>query len=133
MGRRELREHIFRILFQLNYYSADALPEQADMYIDGIEDISAEDAAYIRDKAMRIVQMSDQLDAMISEKVTGWSLKRMGRVDLTLLRLALYEMKFDDDIPEHVAINEAVELAKKYGEEDSRSFVNGVLARLASK
>ena len=60
----------------------------------------------------------------------GWKTKRMGRVDLTILRLALYEMLYDDEVPEKVAINEAVELAKKFGGNESPAFINGVLAKL---
>lgn len=60
----------------------------------------------------------------------GWKTSRMGKVDLTLIRLAVYEMKFEEDVPAGVAINEAVELAKAYGTDDSSSFVNGILAKL---
>ena len=61
----------------------------------------------------------------------GWKTQRMGKVDLTIIRLALYEILYDEDIPTGVAINEAVELAKRYGTDESPSFVNGVLAKLA--
>ena len=73
----------------------------------------------------------EEIDQMLSEKTTGWSLQRIGKVELAILRLAVYEMLFDDTIPVSVAINEAVELAKKYGAEDSASFINGVLAKFA--
>jgi len=131
MGRRELRDHIFRILFQINYYPADDMAEQTDMYIDGLDGIDPADAEYIKTKVCRIVDMAGELDKMIEEHTTGWSVRRMGKVDITAIRLALYEMKYDEDIPEGVAINEAVELAKKYGSEESGSFVNGVLAKMA--
>ena len=68
---------------------------------------------------------------MINEAATGWKTSRMGKVDLTLLRLAVYEIKFEEDIPTKVAINEAVELAKRYGTDSSPAFVNGVLAKIA--
>ena len=68
---------------------------------------------------------------MINEKTQSWETGRMGKVDLTLLRLAVYEIKYDEEIPTGVAINEAVELAKKFGQENSASFVNGVLAKFA--
>ena len=67
---------------------------------------------------------------MINAIARGWKTTRMGKVDLTLIRLGVYEMKFDDEIPTGVAINEAVELAKKYGTDGSSSFVNGILAKL---
>ena len=68
---------------------------------------------------------------MINKETKGWETGRMGKVDLTLIRLAVYEMKYDDDIPTGVAINEAVELAKKFGQDNSPSFINGVLAKFA--
>ena len=73
----------------------------------------------------------DEIDAMINEHTTGWKTGRMNKVDLTILRLAVYEMKWDEEVPTGVAINEAVNLAKKYSSEDGASFVNGVLAKLA--
>ena len=70
-----------------------------------------------------------ETDTQINEKSTGWKTTRMGKVDLTIIRLAVYEILFEDDIPNKVAINEAVELAKAYGRDDSSSFVNGILAK----
>lgn len=70
---------------------------------------------------------------MLNASAKGWKTSRMGRVDLTILRLAVYEMKFDEDIPEKVAINEAVELSKKFGGDESPAFINGVLAKIAGK
>lgn len=131
MNRRKLRKHIFMILFLSGFHPEDELTEQIELYIGGIEDIEEEDAAYIREKARAILSMLPQLDEMIEERATGWSVKRMDRASLNLIRLALYEMKFDEDIPGGVAINEAVELAKQYGDEGSGSFVNGVLAKFA--
>ncbi len=70
------------------------------------------------------------IDEKLSEVTTGWSLNRIGRVELSILRIAYYEMKFDSNIVASIAINEAVELSKKYGGDESHSFVNGVLAKL---
>ena len=70
-----------------------------------------------------------EIDALIDEKSADWKTKRMNKVDLAILRLAVYEMRWDDDIPVGVAINEAVELAKKFSSDEGPSFVNGVLAR----
>ena len=71
------------------------------------------------------------LDEMINKTAKGWETSRMGKVDLTLIRLAVYEIKYDDEIPTGVAINEAVELAKKFGQDNSPSFINGILAKFA--
>ena len=76
---------------------------------------------------------TEEIDGMINEKSKGWSTDRMGKVDLTIIRLAVYEMKYDDTIPEGVAINEAVELAKKFGQDESAGFINGVLAKFVEK
>ena len=78
----------------------------------------------------RIIEKIPDLDSQINEIAKGWTTKRMGKVELTILRLALFEIQFDEDVPEKVAINEAVELAKKFGGDDSPSFVNGILAKL---
>ena len=70
-------------------------------------------------------------DTAIGEASKGWKVSRMAKVDLALIRLAVYEMKYEEDVPVKVAINEAIELAKQYGTDDSPAFVNGVLAKLA--
>ena len=75
----------------------------------------------------------DWIDELLEKYSKGWKLSRMNKVDLTILRLGVYEMKYDEDIPERVAINEAVELAKKFGGDESPAFVNAVLAKLSSK
>ena len=93
--------------------------------------MTEEDNSRISEKFGRIVEKLDSIDQALNEKVQGWDTGRMGKVDLTILRLAVYEMLYDDDIPTGVAINEAVELAKKFGQDSSSSFVNGVLARFA--
>ena len=107
------------------------MQEQSELYMDGLENTKEEDAAAIREKANLILEKIPEIDRMIDEISVGWRVSRMSRVDLTILRLAVYEMKYDDDIPVAVAINEAVELARKYGGESSPSFVNGILAKLA--
>ena len=88
------------------------------------------DSDYVRGKVEKIIEKIPELDERINGVAEGWKTKRMGRVELAILRLALYEISFDDDIPEKVAINEAVELARKFGGDDSPAFVNGILAKL---
>ena len=83
------------------------------------------------EKCNAIIEHMAELDALIDEKSTGWKTNRMAKVDLAIIRLAVYEIKFEDDIPTKVSINEAVELAKKYGADESGAFVNGVLAKFA--
>lgn len=136
MKRRELREHIFELLFRVEFNGQEEMPEQVSMFVDDMKEeteVQAEDEAYISGKYAKIVEKLSEIDAMLDEVSKGWKTSRMGKVDLTILRLAVYEMKFDEDIPEKVAINEAVELSKKFGGDDSPAFINGVLAKLAGK
>lgn len=136
MKRREQRECIFQLLFRVEFNRQEEMPEQADLYLDDIrkeQTVQEKDEAYILEKYSRIVEELPKLDAMLDEASKGWKISRMGKVELTVLRLAVYEMKFDEDIPEKVAINEAVELARKFGGDDAPAFINGVLAKLAVK
>ena len=114
----------------------NSLPSIESIYDLGAQwaerEISEEDRAAITAKYEKVAAMREELDRELSEKATDWKLNRIGRVELTILRLALYEMRYDDDIPEKVAIDEAVELAKKFGQADAPKFVNGVLAKFAT-
>ena len=95
-----------------------------------ISDINV-DYEYIKNKALLVCELSDELDEKINSVSEGWPVDRIGKAELAIMRLAVYEMLYDDDIPVNVAINEAVELAKSYGSDDNAaSFVNGVLAKL---
>lgn len=131
MSRREIREHLFRMLFRKDFHEEAELNEQVDLYFDSIEEPKEEELTYIRERFFKIVEKIPEIDVILAEASSGWKLTRMGKVDLTIMRLAIYEIKYDNDIPTKVAINEAVEIAKIYGEDSSSSFVNGVLAKLA--
>ncbi len=138
MTRSEIREHIFKLVFRVEFNGSDEMPAQLNRYFedpasddDRPVDFEEDDENYIKDKFDRIVAKMDELDAMINGHAKGWDTGRIGKVDLAILRLAIFEMVFDDDIPVGVAIDEAVELAKKYGQDESASFVNGILAGIA--
>ncbi len=126
MTRRELREEIFKIIFQADFHSEEELTEQVELFLD--EEKFAKDKALITEKCCDIFAHVESLDEQINEVVEGWKTTRMNKVDLSLIRLALYEMKYEK-LPKGVAINEAVELAKQYGTDQSSGFVNGVLAK----
>lgn len=130
MTRRELRENVFKMLFRVDFYDQRELTEQLKLFTEELEDLREEDFLYINNKCNEIFDKIPQLDAAVNAVVEGWKTSRMGKVDLSIIRLAVYEMKYEEDIPEKVSINEAVELAKKYGSDDSASFINGVLAKL---
>lgn len=131
MTRRELREQVFKMLFGVEFHDVEEMPQQMAVYEETEEAWDAKDGAYISRKCKAIMEQLSEIDAAINEVAEGWKTARMGKVDLTLIRLAVYEMKYEEDIPVGVAINEAVELAKKYGTDESPSFVNGILAKLA--
>ena len=114
MTRRGLREQVFKMLFRVEFHNVEDMPEQMNMF-EEVEECSEKDKEYISSKFHNIVEKIDEIDAAINEVSEGWKTRRMGKVDLTLIRLAVYEMKYEDDIPVKVAINEAVELAKQYG------------------
>ncbi len=129
MTRRELREHIFRILFTLEFRNEEEMPAQIKLYFDELQDADEKDLAYIREKAGKVIEKSKDIDLLINDRTSGWKTSRMNKVDLSILRLAVYEILYDEDVPDRVAIDEAVELAKKYSGEESPAFVNGVLAK----
>lgn len=146
MTRREAREHCFKMLFCQEFYPAEEKEEQLERYFeapvedvmdkDGTDeilhkvDMDEKDKKDLEEKVGKIMTRIPDLDEKINQVAEGWKTRRMGKVELTILRLALFEMKEDETVPEKVAINEAVELAKKFGGDDSPAFVNGILARL---
>lgn len=146
MTRREAREHCFKMLFCQDFYPAEEKEEQLERYFEApLEDATGKDGTdevlhqvnmvedekkALEDRVEKIMAKIPELDEMINQVAEGWKTRRMGKVELTILRLALFEMKVDEEIPEKVAINEAVELAKKFGGDESPSFVNGILAKL---
>lgn len=131
MGRRELREHIFRLLFRTEFHSEAEMTEQEGFYLNDLGEISDKDRTYIQEKVDAIREKKENLDAQINGAADRWKTERMTKVDLTVIRLAVYEMLYDEEVPVGVAINEAVELAKRYGTDQSPSFVNAILAKLA--
>lgn len=132
MSRREIRELIFKMVFRVEFHDQDGIPEQFGLFMDTLEEVGEADRAYIEKKVSDIIDHIAEIDEIIDASATNWKTDRMAKVDLTLLRVAVYEIRFEEDIPTGVAINEAVELAKTYGEDNSSSFVNGVLARIAA-
>lgn len=133
MSRRSVREHIFKLLFHIEFNKREEMEQQIEhFYMDEENIASEEDTAEIRTKLNKVLDHLPEIDQEINEKTTGWTTDRLGKVDLTILRLAIYEIQMDDDVDTSVAINEAVELAKKYGQKESAGFVNGVLAKFAN-
>ena len=130
MTRREIREQVFKMLFRVEFYNQEEMSEQIALCEDDACSWKEKDKTYIFEKVEKISEKLEEIDAKINEVSEGWKTGRMGKVDLTLIRLAVYVMLYEEDVPAKVAINEAVELAKQYGTDNSPSFVNGVLAKL---
>ena len=141
MTRSLVREHLFKLLFRIEFNTMQDMPEQIRLYFeDGLpdedhkstgSDVPEADREYIRNKYERIIEHLPEIDEKIDKSAKGWSISRIGKVELAVLRLAIYEMLYDEDIPVGVAIDEAVELSKRFGQESSGPFVNGILATLA--
>ncbi len=131
MGRREQREQVFRLLFQVEFHDVEEMPRQMRLHLEGNEDIpTTENAENIEKRCEAIREKISEIDQLINENTEKWDTTRMGKVELTALRLAVFEMRYDEDIPAVVAINEAVEIAKKYGQETSGGFVNAILGKI---
>ena len=129
MTRRELRTYAFKLLYRSFFYNEDEMTEQEKLFFEDPE-MDVFDMEYVQRRVEDVIAKIPEIDAVIDSKAEKWKTDRINYVDLTILRLAYYEIKYDDDIPMAVAINEAVELAKIYGGDESSSFVNGVLAKL---
>lgn len=131
MSRREIREQIFKILFRVEFHNREELDEQLKLCLEDLGEISEQDSVYMTDKVHKIAEHLEELDGMVNEAADKWKTTRMAKAELAIIRLAVYEMKYEEDIPVSVAINEAVELAKVYGSDNGARFVNGILAKLA--
>lgn len=132
MKRTELREQVFKLLFRVEFNTPEEMKEQADHYWENFDgEMSEKDATFIKERYEQIAEKLPEIDELINKESKGWDTGRIGKVELAILRLAIYEIKFDDSIPTGVAINEAVELSKKFGQDGASAFVNGVLAKFA--
>lgn len=125
MSRKNAREHLMKLLYQMdlnNDYSDDML----NLFIKN-EKINNNEIVYIIDGVKKIKENIDLIDKKIEKNTRGWSLNRIAKVDLAIIRLSIYEIFYREDIPIEVSINEALELGKKYSNADSYKFINGLL------
>lgn len=138
MTRTQVREHIFKLLFRVEFNPSEDMPEQLRLYFEDSladeecptvgADIPEPEVEYVRNKYELIMNNLEGIDEQINKAAKGWTVSRIGKVEVAILRLAVYEILFDEDIPVGVAIDEAVDLAKKFGQDGASSFVNGILA-----
>ena len=128
MNRTAIREQTFKLIYSLEIQKQENLEEAVKLYIESNQITDKNAKAYIKDAIFGIQKNKNEIINQIEKNLkSDWKIERISKVDLAILKLAIYELKYTE-IPFKVAINEAVELAKKYGEESSKYFVNGVLA-----
>ena len=133
MKRSEIRELAFRLIYSLEIQKPENLEEQIDLYLEcnDVEENEAKD--YIKDAIFGIKENIDNIQGLIEKNLKAdWKIDRISKIDLSLLKLAIYEIKYKK-LPYKVAINECLELSKKYGEESSKNFVNGILASVVKE
>ena len=129
MSRTEIRELAFKLIYSLEIQDEKDLQEQIELYIEAnnIEEEKAQE--YIKDIILGINKNKEEVTSIIKSILTEkWTIDRISKINLSILELAIYEIKYKE-IPFKVEINEAVELAKKYGDETAGSFINGALAK----
>lgn len=129
MSRREAREHVMKLLFQKDFMDEDEYEDLATRYLDRFE-VPKKQHDFILGEYNGAIARQEKIDEIIADSSKNWKTSRMAKLDLTILRLAVYEMHYVEEIPNNVAINEAVELAKKYSSDKSPAFINGLLANV---
>lgn len=140
MTRRAIREAVFKLLYIAEFNTKEEMEEQLRIFFEsaGAEGETpfgntlpnSEDIDTVYSRYDKVRENQEQIDELLNKTSEGWKTSRMSKVDLSILRLAVYEALYDDTIPVKVAINEAVEIAKRFGGDDSRAFVNGILGKI---
>lgn len=133
MNRSKSREQAFKLLYSMQIVKSDNVEEQIKLYIEEEEITNKETIEYIEDIINGTMEKENEIEKQIEENIKkDWTISRISKIDLGLLKLGIYEMLYSE-VPYKVVINEVVELAKKYGTDSSKSFVNGVLASIVKK
>lgn len=133
MKRTEAREQAFRLLYSLQLMDENNIEEQLEIFIQENEIKDKDGIDYIKGVIVGTNKYNEEIEKSISENIkSDWDINRISKIDLTLLKLGIYEIIYSK-LPYKVVINEVVELAKKYGDDNSKSFVNGVLASIVKK
>ena len=131
MSRRLARENAFKLIFEIPFYGFDRAIERVDFNFEISEDESISDAGkvYVKNVVKSCFDNIDIIDNKISDSLKNWKIERLSKVDLAILRLSAAEIMYVDDVPYKVSVNEAVEIAKKFGDDQSPAFINGVLSK----
>ncbi len=132
MSRTNARKNAFYLIFQKDFVGMEGMDEAKENFYAENSDINDADKKFIDDTVDGTFKNIEKIDSLISGAAKGWSVERMAKVDIAILRLAVYELLFGD-APKKVVINEAVEMAKKYSSDNSPSFINGILGKIVSE
>ena len=133
MNRSAIRENTFKIIYSLEIQKAENIEEQIELFFESNNIKDEEAKKYIKTEILGIEENKEKILESIEKNLKeDWKLSRISKMDLSILELAIYEIKFGQ-IPYKVVINEAVELAKSYGEDKSKNFVNGILASIVKE
>lgn len=125
-SRSELRKDIMTILYQINIYDANNMPYNID---DIIKEVVEIDNEFVKEIVYGVITYKNDIDELANKYLTGWKINRLGNTDQAILRMGIYELMYTKT-PEIVTINEAVELAKNYSDDDVRKMINGVLDKI---
>ena len=133
MNRSEIREQAFKLMYSLEIQKNENLEEQVELYLESNEILDQNAIEYIKDAVFGIEENKEEIIKKIEKNLKeDWKIERISKIDSVILKLAIYEIKYKE-LPYKVVINEAVELAKKYGEDNSKNFVNGILASIVKE
>ncbi|MHB8157932.1 MAG: transcription antitermination factor NusB [Desulfocucumaceae bacterium] len=139
MGRRQAREAVLRTLYQVDVTGIDCemaikntaeISESLEEEVEKLGNLGADDLSYARDIVFGSIKHEKEIDEMIAALSKDWNIERLAMVDHNIMRIAVFEIMYREDIPLSVSVNEAVELAKLYGSDDSGKFINGILGKL---
>lgn len=130
MSRRNARKHIFNLVFQTEFNVETDIKETIETYTEEYEDFQKGESDFVSREYRGILANIESIDSYIDKYAIGWSVQRLAKTDLAILRMGVYEIVFDDEIPDAVAVNEAVELAKEFSGDKAPAFINAVLSKI---
>lgn len=130
MSRRNARKHIFNLVFQTEFNADTDVKEAIETYTEEYEDFQKGERDFVSREYRGILANVESIDSYIDKYAVGWSVERLAKTDLAILRIGVYEIMFDNEIPDAVAVNEAVELAKEFSGDKAPAFINAVLSKI---
>lgn len=132
MSRKSDRKHAFNLIFQLPFHEQIDVDKVSARYYEGLVNDTNIDKTFVEKKFKGVIENQKAIDEYIGNASEGWDFSRLSKVDIAIMRLAVYELMFDEDVPTKVSINEAVELAKDFSSNEAPSFINGILGKIVS-